>query len=115
MRVLGFSKKWDKLKQPQFTTFRLPRKDADKGRDWAVGETVQIVYKPRSPQREVLGMATIISKDTRWLARITFGEAVADGFDSYIDMVKWFTEVHGTSIGQHPLNKLTLRKLPESG
>jgi len=29
MRILGFSKKWDKLKDPEFTTFRFERKDKD--------------------------------------------------------------------------------------
>jgi len=51
MRILGVSKKWDKLKNEMlFTTFRFPRKD----RDWAVEEVVQLVYKPRSKEREIL-------------------------------------------------------------
>jgi len=63
MRILGFSKKWPKLDKPwfardihTFTTFRYPRRD----RDWEVEEVVQVVYKPRSKEREPLGIARII-------------------------------------------------------
>jgi len=63
MRILGFSKKWDKLDKDwyardihTFTTFRYPRRD----RDWEVEEVVQVVYKPRSKEREPLGIARII-------------------------------------------------------
>ena len=62
MRVLGFSKKWTKLNNPIiFTTFRFPRKD----RDWEAEEIVQVVYKPRSKDREVLGIARIIRKEKK--------------------------------------------------
>ena len=61
MRILGFSRKWDKLKNDTFTTFRFERRDAD----WTVGEVVQVVYKPRTKGREILGVATIIGKDIR--------------------------------------------------
>ena len=63
MRILGFSKKWDKLNKPwfardihTFTTFRYPRRD----RNWEVEEVVQVVFKPRSKEREPLGIARII-------------------------------------------------------
>ena len=63
MRILGFSKKYGKLSKPwyardihTFTTFRYPRRD----RDWEVEEIVQVVYKPRSKEREPLGIARII-------------------------------------------------------
>ena len=57
MRILGFSKKWDKLYNPiLFTTFRYPRRD----RDWEVEEVVQVVFKPRTKDREPLGIARII-------------------------------------------------------
>jgi len=57
MRILGFSKKWAKLNNKLlFTTFRFPRKD----KDWEIEEVVQIVYKPRSKEREPLGIARII-------------------------------------------------------
>ena len=59
MRILGFSKKWPKLyKNPDelLTTFRYPRRD----KDWQVEEVVQVVYKPRSKEREPLGIARII-------------------------------------------------------
>jgi len=34
MRILGVSKKWDKLQRPEWTTFRFARKD----KDWYEGE-----------------------------------------------------------------------------
>lgn len=40
MRILGFSKKWDKLNNGKFTTFRYPRKDSLVGRDWHDGEVL---------------------------------------------------------------------------
>ncbi len=119
MRVLGFAEKWDKLhlelpieQRPNFSTFRLPRKDAPKGRDWKPAEQVQIVYHPRSPKRSYLGNAIIITVEPRWLARVTETEAKADGFPSYLNMVSWLTSTHGNTIGQQPLNKITLQWLP---
>lgn len=95
MRILGFSKKWDKLNKQwfqrdihTFTTFRYPRRD----RDWEVEEVVQIVYKPRSKEREILGIARIIRKQEKNLSipfhyftkneplTITSNEAEEDGF-----------------------------------
>ena len=68
MRILGFSKKWDKLNKKwyqrdvhTFTTFRYPRRD----RDWEVEEVVQVVYKPRSKERKPLGIARIIRIDEK--------------------------------------------------
>lgn len=62
MRILGFSQKWHKLNNGiLFTTFRFPRKD----KDWEIEEVVQIVYKPRSKQREPLGIARIIRKEPK--------------------------------------------------
>ena len=68
MRILGFSKKWDKLNKQwykrdlhTFTTFRYPRRD----RDWGVEEVVQVVYKPRSKERQPLGIARIIRIDRK--------------------------------------------------
>ncbi len=54
MRILGFSRKWPKLYNPVHTTFRYPRKDADRGRDWHEGEHVQEVYHPRHKDHEVM-------------------------------------------------------------
>ena len=97
MRILGFSKKWDKLNKRwferdrhTFTTFRFPRKD----KDWEVEELVQVVYKPRSKEREPLGIARIIRKQEKDLSKkfygfgdickdpdvITPAEAYEDGF-----------------------------------
>lgn len=101
MRILGFSKKWGKLNKQwfepnlqTFTTFRFPRKD----RDWDIEEQVQVVYKPRSKDRESLGIARIIRKQEKdvkknWsyyprpsspntLDMITPEEAKEDGFTS---------------------------------
>jgi len=58
VRILGFSKKWTKLNQDEFTTFRLPRKD----KDWQLEEVVQVVFHPRHKDREVLSIAQIIEK-----------------------------------------------------
>ena len=94
MRILGFSKKWDKLNQDMFTTFRFPRKD----RDWGVEELVQVVYKPRTKGREPLGIARIMRKQEKDVNKtwsyyprpsfpntpdmITPLEAKSDGFDA---------------------------------
>jgi len=97
MRIIGFSKKWGKLNKRwfeqdkyTFTTFRFPRKD----KDWEVEELVQVVYKPRSKEREPLGIARIIRKQEKDLRKkyygfgdickdpdvITPSEAYEDGF-----------------------------------
>jgi len=113
VRILGFSKHWAKLEQKEFSTFRLRRRD----RDWQDGELVQVVYKPRSKSRERLGIAEIISKEPRCLLtgavlhcrRVTFGEAIEDGFSSLTDMENWMLYAHGDRAKKEPLNKLTLR------
>lgn len=121
MRILGFSRKWPKLEQPEFTTFRFPRRD----RDWAVGEFVQVVYKPRSRDREVLGTAEIISREPRRAAKhgcllpypcISNQEAEQDGFPgtiekpAYFMMWEWLWDTHGSErLFNEPMSKLTLR------
>ena len=105
MRIISFTKKWNKLNQDEFTTFRFPRKD----RDWYVGEIVQVFYKSRSPQREKLGEAEITGKERRYLAQITSKEAKADGFNSLKDMEKWMVKTYGYTETWKPMNKLTLR------
>ncbi|MFA5036717.1 MAG: hypothetical protein WC479_06025 [Candidatus Izemoplasmatales bacterium] len=111
MRIISFSKKWDKLKQPVFTTFRYPRKD----RDWTVGEVVQVYYHNRSPNREKLGVAGIINKELRKIGTAfseyqpTESEAIADGFKSLADMTAWFRDTHGKRIFSEPVYKLTLK------
>jgi hypothetical protein len=135
MRILGFSQKWDKLDNDLFfTTFRFARKDAPKGRDWAVEEVVQIYYKPRSPKREYLGIARIIRKEPKdlnkrfiyWQAlgspsltntsdTITPDEAENDGFEGNHGggdtekMRRFFQDTYGYSKCHNELiNKLTL-------
>ena len=110
MRILSFTKKWDKLKQPEFTTFRVPRKDADKGRDWHINEVVQVYFHNRQPDREFLGIAKIIDKSSTWLSCLDDEEAVADGFTDIVDMIEWMMKAHKgqTDPQQVRLNKLTL-------
>jgi len=113
MRILGFEKKWPKLQRATFTTFRFARKD----RDWQVGEEVQIAYKPRSKEREILGIARIISRDRRTFgapyyilneSRITKREARRDGFANDAEMEDWFFKRYGDRICYEPMSKLTL-------
>jgi len=104
MRILGFSRKWSKLNQDKFTTFRYPRKDSYRGMDWHGGEDVQIVYRPRH-EHEVLGVAKIISKETKQCQMITDIEAIADGFQEVGEMMDFL----GLPVGYEWINKLTLR------
>ncbi len=126
MRILGFSKKWDKLKQAEFTTFRFPRKD----KNWQIGEQVQVVFHPRHKDHETIGIAEIINKETRamaWLGdktgapKISNDEAVADGFPDkgtiedglrlgYYSMWEFMWDNYGGErlLSEH-MNKLTLR------
>ena len=117
MRMLGFSKRWQKLSNSQFTTFRFKRRDK---RDWQVDEVVKVVYKPRSREREVLGIAKIISKGMRWVRLsvfpdnegiliITEEEARGDGFDDIEDMMGWLYDIYGERYQEEPMNKLTLK------
>ena len=121
MRILGVSQKWPKLKSDLWTTFRFPRKDTD----WAVGEVVQVVYKPRSKERDVVGIARIIRKESkdlnkRWQSpntpdMITPSEAAEDGFPGMHNcgdtekMRRFFIDTYGYSRSSKELiNKLTL-------
>jgi len=115
MRILGFSKKWEKLNQDEFTTFRFCRKD----RDWEVGELAQVVYKPRRKGGgERLGLAQIISKEPRnlgpdWgqdgLPMITTDEAIEDGFANWGEMFDWLGKVYELHrLAMEPMNKLTI-------
>lgn len=127
MRILGFTKKWSKLNKDIFTTFRFPRKDSD----WAIEEVVQICFKPRSKEREILGIARIIRKETKDLNKrwsyvagwnvdgntpdmITPAEAENDGFTGQHGggdpdkMHQFFLDTYGYSKCKEPINKLTL-------
>jgi hypothetical protein len=112
MRILGFSKHWNKLNNPEFTTFRYPRVD----RDWEVGESVQIVIRPRTKDREILGIATIIIKEMRELDPyfvdggipiVTDEEARDDGFLNREAMENWMMKTYGLDYISL-MNKLTL-------
>ncbi len=127
MRILGFSHKWRKLNNDLFTTYRFSRKD----KDWEVEEVVQIVYKPRSKEREPLGIARIIRKQPKDLNKqwsyypysgqspnipdmITPNEAEEDGFTGMHGggdtekMRKFFYDTYGYSRCKELINKLTL-------
>jgi len=103
MRIISFSKKWGKLSTPKFTTFRFPRKD----KDWYIREVVQVFYKNRSPQREKLGVAEIIKKESRLGARDD-AEAREDGFENCHEMEKWMIKTYGETRTWESINKLTL-------
>lgn len=121
MRILGLSKKWPKLQQDRFTTFRFTRKD----KDWFVGEQVQVVYKPRSKDREVLGIATITQTEPRNMVKlfadrpeypfnlplISDTEVVDDGFADYWQMWYWLFDAYGGGrrFLSEPMNKLALK------
>lgn len=117
MRILGVTEKWDKLKQPQWTTFRFTRKD----RDWQVGETVQVIYKPRKKGGgERLGIAKIIGKEPRWvkpekekdIPSVSEEESKTSGFHDKEQMIIWMAGKYGIDkIALHPMNKLTLHWL----
>jgi len=111
MRILGVSKKWDKLKEDTFTTFRFARKD----KDWYEGEFVQVFYKPRSKEREFLGIAKIVKKESRWFGArighpdyISNTEARIDGFEDFTQMQIWFAEQYSIRIHTESINRLTL-------
>ena len=117
MRILGFCKRWDKLKQREFTTFRFQRKD----KDWQNNELVQIVFKPRSKEREIMGTAQIIGKYAVMIfpdpvpdpvcpiSSITEEDAKADGFANLKMMQLWFWDRYKRRALNCPINRLTLK------
>ena len=108
MRILSFSKRWQKLSNPTFTTFRFPRKD----KDWFVGEVVQVWLKTRSPEREYICEAVIVAKNYLPLYFVTNAEAREDGFANKRDMFMWVLKAHGgkRAVAENfMMNKLTLR------
>lgn len=118
MRIISFSKKWEKLSQSEFTTFRFTRKDTD----WHIGEVVQVYYKNRTPQREKLFEAEIINKEMRKIAtafeqyRPTEEEAKADGFPNLFEMNTYFRKTYGEArLFEEPINKLTLKRVESPG
>ena len=106
MRILGYSKRWEKLQRPVHTTFRFPRKD----KDWYAGEVVQVYYKNRTPQREYLGIAQIFRKEERWVSDIRNSEAIEDGFPSgKEEMWQWLLKSQKGIKARDAINKLTLK------
>lgn len=120
MRIMGFSRKWDKLTNPEFSTFRFTRKD----KDWKMGECVKVVLNPRKKGGgEYLGIAQIIEKVPRAMAwhgdktgitPVTNEEANADGFPDnekrgYFKMWEFlFDNYGGERLLSESMNKLTL-------
>ncbi len=127
MRILGVSQKWGKLNNLLWTTYRFTRKD----KDWEVEEVAQVVYKPRSKDREILGVARIIRKELKDLDKrfsyfptpnspntpdmITPSEAEEDGFTGMHGggdikkMRQFFISTYGYGRCSNELiNKLTL-------
>lgn len=117
MRILGFSYHWKKLDRDTFTTFRLPRRD----KDWQLGEEVQVVIRPRSKTRELMGPALITQAEAnRVLGKyaqyftppysiITEGEATEDGFSNLTEMLLWLFNANRDRIFESKLTKLTLK------
>lgn len=129
MRILGVSQLWPKLAKPGWTTFRFPRRD----RDWAVGEVVQVVYKPRSPKattRGVLGIAEIVKIEQRWVVYpvgsfildllhgkhwddvlfVSNDEAEIDGFSSREEFIIWISlKYGGARTYEEPMNRISLK------
>jgi len=92
---------WDKLNKDKFTTFRYPRKD----KDWESGEKVQVYFKNRTPERNKLGIAEIVSKQPKLINDITEEEAVEDGFNNSFEMWLFLKEPSSETL----INKLTLK------
>lgn len=120
MRVIGFSEKWTKLQNDEFTTFRFERRD----RDWQIGEEVQVVFRPRRKGGgEKLGTAIIVYKELRditgWQPLITLptlnppvslDEVQADGFPTVLEMYRWLYGAHRDRTSNQ-ISKLTLKWL----
>ena len=109
MRILGFSKHWEKLNNDEFTTFRFPRED----KDWEIGERVQVFYKPRSSKnKQYLGVAEICNKEERPMYVYNIDgdrEAQEDGFANKHEMLLWLNKVYGKRWLYQSMNRLTLR------
>jgi hypothetical protein len=114
MRIISFTKHWDKLKTPTFSTFRYPY--------WQEGWYVQVFYKNRNPvERQKLGEAKIIKVETveldptyvfssfeKALRYITEQEAIEDGFTGIQDMLKWMRKIYGSGFISR-MDKITLQ------
>ena len=119
MRIISFAEKWPHkknflppVKGERFSTFRFPRADSDRGRDWRQDEEVQIVIQSRSPNREYMGDALIVAKTPMIVSQISHLEAVADGFPGgYVQMFDWLMKAHRVQYDEleiKPINKLVI-------
>jgi len=111
MREFGFSRNWgNKLNSNAFTTFRFKRKD----KDWQLGETVRIVMSPRSKKRQVLCVATIMTKEQRYASEISDSEAIIDGFNDRWEMERALLDMYGVErVDNEPFFKYTLKRTRE--
>lgn len=117
MRILGFSRiDWQnfdthgpKMVALKFSTWRWARRDTD----WYMGELVQVVLKPRSNERVVLGTAGLSSVQPRELYSITDEEARADGFGQSWELRSYLsTERYRRKLKYgHTLNKIVVEWL----
>ena len=103
MRIIRLTLMWEKLNQPEFTTFRFSIKD----KDWYIGEQVQVYYKNRSPHRKRIGVAEIIQKVQKHAS--SDKEARENGFNDLRDMDNWMIKTYGEEKTCQPMNKLTLK------
>ena len=109
MRIMGFNKNWEELYSGSktFTTIRFARKD----KDWQVGELVQVVLKPRSKERQVLGIAEIVNKESRDLFRVGLAdyEMHTDGFENKKQLGDWLDKTYGRRWLDEPMNLMRLK------
>ena len=117
MRILGFSRiDWQdfnrhclKLLQPEFTTWRWQRRD----KPWQEREVVQVVLRPRSKERLILGEAGIKNIEIREPWQIKDDEARMDGFGQAWELSSYLNqERHARKLPYgHPLNRLMIKWL----
>jgi len=117
MRIIGFSRMdWQdfihqcpKLTKPEFSTFRWQRKDTP----YYQNETVQVVLKPRTKTRLILGTAQIKEVEVRKLWHINQDEAREDGFARAWELMSYLAgEKRRRQLPpNHPLNRLILKWL----
>jgi hypothetical protein len=100
---------WPKLANPMCSTVR-PHSH------WKAGQTVQVYYRNRGPNRKALGIADIVSVETVVLNAIfiehgrllTDAEARDDGFADLKGMAAWMYRTYHDKFSP-VMDKLTLR------
>ena len=120
-RILSFSEYWinynvnkRKVDLDFFTTFRFPRADAAKGRDWHVAELIQVFYKSRSPNRAFICNGRIINVTPVWFRSpedMMEKTAKADGFQTPQIMFDTFKKMHGDRMQKEMINLIFIQQL----